>query len=170
MRRFLTYFCIAALAFTLGLGITYLWWRRTLNAEPTSAVTIPSRLENPSIRKTKEKLTNSEAAKKFEEFVRDNGYTDLPPTDDQSKLVPEPFFGIDTEARHNTLERKPFDVTRGNRFYKDGWSAFFIYKQPCQYCRSHTGRLIYMDAYGENMHVEHEDVIFTGRKGKKRKS
>ncbi len=170
LRRFITYFYIAVLAFTFGLGITYLWRSLTGNVEPISAVAIPSNIEIPSIRKTKEKLNKSEAVKRFEEFVIENGYTDLPPTEDKSKLVPEPLFGIDTEARHNTLERKPFDVMKGNRFYKDGWSAFFFYKQPCRYCNPNSGRLVYMDAYGENMRVEHQDVIFTGRKSKKRKS
>jgi hypothetical protein len=42
MRRFLTYFCITVLAFTFGLGITYLWWSRTINVEPISAVGLAS--------------------------------------------------------------------------------------------------------------------------------
>ena len=170
MRRFITYFCIAILAFTFGLGITYLWWSRIINVGPIPAVAIPNSIESLAIRKTKERLTKSEAARRFEEFVRENGYTDLPPTDDPSRLVPEPLFGTDVEARHNTLEREPTDVVKGNRFYTDGWAAFFFYKQPCQYCRPHTGRLVYMDPYGENMSVEHQVVIHVGRKSKQRKS
>ena len=113
----------------------------------------------------RKELTKQEATKRFEEFVAENGYTDLPPTEDESKLVPEPFgTGVDAEGikyRRNTLERMPDQVTKGNRLFKDGWTAFFFYKQPCQYCRPHSGRIIYMDAYGENLRVEHQDVIST---------
>ena len=108
-------------------------------------------------------LTKQEATRRFEEFVAENGYTDLPPTEDESMLVPEPLFGgADAESikyRRNTLERKPDEVAKGNRLFKDGWTAFFFYKQPCLYCSPNSGRIIYMDAYGENLRVEHQDVI-----------
>ncbi len=127
-----------------------------------------------SVAQTKKRLTRVEAIQRFEEIVIENGYTNLPPTEDKSKLFPEPVFGgIDAEAlniRHDTLERKPFEVTSGNRFFKDGWAAFFQYKHPDQSHRRNLGRLIYMDAFGENMRIEHQDIYFVGHKrNRKRK-
>ena len=118
---------------------------------------------------TKIKLTAQEAAARFEEFVIANGYTDLPPTDDKSKLVEEAVNGGTDEAtlrmRRNTLERKPYRVSQGNRFSKDGWTAVFLYKNSCKDCRKLTARVVYMDAAGENPRIEHQDFIFK-RKGK----
>jgi hypothetical protein len=38
-------------------------------------------------------LTEDEAIARAEEFIKDNGYTDLPPMEDKSKLVPEAVIG-----------------------------------------------------------------------------
>jgi hypothetical protein len=121
---------------------------------------------------TKQKLTESEAAQRFEAFVIKNGYTDLPPTQDKSKLVPEPVEGaVGDESikrnRYNTLERKPIEIWKGNRLFEDGWSAIFLYKQPCRDCPKNSARLIYMDAYGENIKVEHQDIIKKEKRKKK---
>lgn len=116
---------------------------------------------NPA--QTKSKLTEAQIAAKFEEMVVANGYTDLPPTDDKSKLVPEPVDGGTDESelsrRKNMLERKPFRITKGNRFSADGWTAVFLYRQPCKNCSKNSARVAYLDAYGENFRFEHQDVI-----------
>ena len=112
-----------------------------------------------SVAQVRKKLTEVEAARRFEEFVIENGYTDLPFTEDKSKRFSEPVWGDVDDAtmkfRHDTLERKPVYVRRGNRFYRNGWSAFFRHKKSS---RPNTGRLIYMDAYGKRMYVEHQDI------------
>ena len=120
---------------------------------------------------TKAKLTEAEAAARFEQFVIDNGYTDLPPTEDKSKLVEEPVNGgigeFEIRSRRNMLERTPYEVFKGNRIYADGWTAVFIYKQSyCKDCQKGTARLVFMDAYGENLRFEHQDFIIKKLKKK----
>jgi len=114
-----------------------------------------------SVAQTRKKLSEQEAVRRFEEFIIENGYTDLPATKDKKKLVPEPVWGgIDQatiERRHNSLERKPLKIWRGNRFYRNGWAAFFLYKGSGD---SDAGRLIYMDAYGKRMYIEHQSFHF----------
>ncbi len=56
------------------------------------------------------------------------------------------------------VERTPVEVSRGNRFFKDGWSAFFRYKRQGKNYTRARGRLVYMDDYGENLQEEHLDV------------
>ena len=108
-------------------------------------------------------LTEREAAARFEQFVIANGYTDLPPTDDASKLVAEPVNGSTGEAeiasRKNTLERKPYSVTKGNRFSKDGWTATFLYVASLQNGKNLIARIVYMDANGENFRIEHQSLL-----------
>ncbi len=112
-----------------------------------------------SVAQVRKKLTEAEATRRFEEFVIENGYTDLPFTKDKSKRFSEPVWGgADDETmklRHDSLERKPVYVRRGNRFYRNGWLAFFLFKKSS---RPNIGRLIYMDAYGKRMYVEHQDI------------
>ena len=113
------------------------------------------------VAQTRKKLSEAEATRRFEEFVIENGYTDLPPTKDKSKLVPEPVWGgtdpMSIELRRNSLERKPLKIWKGNRFYRNGWKAFFLAKRPGE-PGSGIGRLIYMDAYGKRMYVEHQPI------------
>ncbi len=121
----------------------------------------------------KQKLTELEVAQRFETFVIENGYTDLPSSQDKSKLVPESVHGGTDEDtiklfRYNTLERKPLKVTKGNRLFKDGWTAIFPYRQSCEECDKNAARIIYMDAYGENIKVEHQDIILNKKERNKR--
>src|SRR5712664_1358540 len=65
------------------------------------------------------RLSESEAIKKAEQFVIEQGYTDLPPTEEKSKLKPEAVFG-GTDApslalRRNTLERSAYGVLKAER-------------------------------------------------------
>ena len=109
-----------------------------------------------SVGQTRKKLTQAEAARRFEEFVIENGFTDLPPTTDKSKLRPDPMFGITAFSmglRRNSLERKPAKLWKGNRFYRNGWAAFFLAKNSDQ---PRVGNLIYMDAYGKRIYIEHQ--------------
>ena len=77
--------------------------------------------------KPRKKLTRMEAARLAATFIAQNGYTDLPPTKDKSKLTFEHIEWQSTvdevlKDRHNTLERKAYGVLRGSRL-KDGWTV-----------------------------------------------
>ncbi len=103
------------------------------------------------------KLTKKKAAAKFKQFVIDNGYTDLPPTNDKSKLIRDSIEGLSEvvlSSRKNTLERKPFIVREKN----NGWEAVFLYKNHCQKCLAVKGRVVYMNAYGEISGFEYDDI------------
>jgi hypothetical protein len=120
-----------------------------------------------SVAQSRKKLTEAEVAQRFEQFVIDNGYTDLPPSKDKSKIVPEPVWGRTDDAsvarRQDTLERKPLRIRRGGRI-RNGWVAFFIPKH-----RTHQNvvQLIYMDAYGRKMFIEHQTIYLDEFEGKK---
>ena len=76
------------------------------------------------------RLSESEAIKKAEQFVIEQGYTDLPPTEEKSRLRPEPVAG-GTDAyslalRRNTLERLACGVLKEGG--KNGsWVVVFRY-------------------------------------------
>jgi hypothetical protein len=103
------------------------------------------------------KLTKSKATAKFKQFVIDNGYTDLPPTNDKSKLIHDSLEGlgeVQLSLRKNTLERKPFILREKN----NGWEAVFLYKNHCQKCLAVKGRVVYMNSYGEILGFEYDDI------------
>jgi hypothetical protein len=93
------------------------------------------------VAQTPRELSKAEARKKFEEYIVGSFYLSL-------------------------IEAKPDEVARGNRFFSDGWSAFFRYKNACRNCSRVNGRLVYMDAYGENIREEHQDVYRVGKRRK----
>jgi hypothetical protein len=116
-------------------------------------------------------LSEDEAIARAEEFIKDNGYTDLPPTEDKSKLVPESVIG-GTEAeglrlRHNTLEPKAYGIIQGGR-NGDGWYVVFRYNRNNQEYerlppdfeqhRERYGRAVVMDRFGGNPKIEHQDI------------
>ena len=100
--------------------------------------------DTSSFAQAKKKVAKAEATEKFKAYIAEEGY-----------------------AEH--LELEPFDVSRGNRYFKDGWAAFFRYKRSCQNCRHQRVHLFYMDAYGENLTDEHQVVVFAERKRKRRR-
>ena len=116
-------------------------------------------------------LTEDEVITRAEEFIKDNGYIDLPPSEDKSKLVSEPVLGgSDAEGlkrRHNTLEPKAYGIIRGGRS-GNGWYVVFRYNQNnSEYQRlipdfermtEKWGRAVVMDRFGENLKVEHPDI------------
>lgn len=98
-------------------------------------------------------LSQSEATRRAERFIAENGYTDLPP--DRSRMVPEPVVLSSTvdeelEMRRDTLERHADGATGG----ADGWVVLFRYKHRDTEWR----RAVVMDAKGGHTHIMHEDA------------
>jgi hypothetical protein len=116
-------------------------------------------------------LTEDLAIRTAEEFIKDNGYTNAPPTEDKSKLVPESIDGgIDNEGlkhRRDTLEPRAYGVIQGGRS-GDGWYVVFRFNRDNpEYRQIMTdfeqtyekyGRAVVMDRLGENLRVEHQDI------------
>jgi hypothetical protein len=75
-------------------------------------------------------VSEAEAINIAEEFVRTNGYTDLPPATDRTKLSFETIeWESDIEemlkSRHNTLQRKAFGVLSRRKGHEAGWTVVF---------------------------------------------
>lgn len=106
----------------------------------------------------KRRLTQSEAVALAEQFIAQNGYTDLPP--DKTKLSYETIeweTNVDRmlQQRHNTLERRAYGVRRGRKGGDPGWTVAFRYKGQA----GATGRAVTMNLDGTEPRVEHVDFI-----------
>jgi hypothetical protein len=106
----------------------------------------------------KKSLSESEAVRLAEEFIAQNGYTDLPPVRD--KIAHESIewtSNIDEllKARHNTLERKAYGIVRERKGGASGWTV--VFRQKCRKCTN--GRAVTMNLDGSNRRVEHVDFI-----------
>jgi hypothetical protein len=124
-----------------------------------------------SAAQTRKRLSEAEAVQKAEEFIITQGYTDLPPTKDKRKLVPESVNpGTDVlgmKLRHDSLERKAFGVMK-----EDGKSGFWVivfrynkagnneFRRAVPEFDEHIekwGRAVTMDPYGRRMRIQHQD-------------
>jgi hypothetical protein len=115
--------------------------------------------ENKNTAQEKKKLTEAEAISLAEEFIKNNGYTDLPPTADRTKISHETVEFDDMETmlknRHNTLQRKAFGVLFKGRGGSTGWTIVFQFTHD----NTRTGRAVTMDLYGDKLLVEHKDIF-----------
>jgi hypothetical protein len=107
-------------------------------------------------------LDRQQAVRAAERFIVENGYTDLPPMWDTSKLTLESIEWTSDrkkilKQRHNTLERKAYGLV-GNSKGKSGWTIVFRYKNSRN---SKTGRAVTMDLDGKNKRVQHVDFILS---------
>jgi hypothetical protein len=106
------------------------------------------------------KLNEAQAVKLAEQFIAQNGYTDLPP--DKSRIVYETMdLKSDIEkmlsARHDMLERDSYGIMRGRKGGSSGWTVVFLYKNSPP---GHPyGRAVTMRSNGSQMRVEHVDFI-----------
>jgi hypothetical protein len=110
----------------------------------------------------KKRLTQSEAVDLAEQFIAQNGYTDLPP--DKTKLSYETIeweSNVDRmlQERHDTLERRAYGVRRGRKGGKPGWTVVFRYKHPLDSQARSTGRAVTMNLDGSEPRVEHVDFV-----------
>ena len=132
-----------------------------------------------SAAQTRSRLSEAEAVQKAEEFIIEQGYTDLPPTKDKRKLKAEPVFGypdaLTMKLRRNSLERKAYGVTKeqGRNGY---WIVVFRYNKENEEYRRYIpdweravetrGRAVSMNVYGRDIEMEHQNfnLSFAGLK------
>ncbi|MFZ1083051.1 MAG: hypothetical protein WAO19_14130 [Candidatus Kryptoniota bacterium] len=117
------------------------------------------------IGQTKPKLTMEQAKEKAELFVEEQGYTNLPPTNDTLKVIRELFdnssISETLKYRHNMLEANAIGV----KVNKSGWIVAFRYSSTNKFFKKtkfdfkRYGRAITLDAFGEKMRIEHKDII-----------
>ena|SRR5258708_2060431 len=106
----------------------------------------------------KRPLTHRQAVALAEQFIAQNGYTDLPP--DKTKLSYETIeWERDVDRmlhqRHDTLERHAYGILRGRKGSEPGWTVVFCYKAHC----GATGRAVTMNLDGSEPRVEHVDFF-----------
>lgn len=168
---------LAILTFLIGLSVVSLLYfsrvesvSQQYSMSSVSSVTPVSKptFDNPCDypQPDNRKLEPEEVVYLAECFIIQNGYTDLPPLADKSKLTPENLFpGTDDwglKMRHDSLERKAYSYAHVER-YGDGWEVMFRYKPHLDTVKfygerlAYIGRAVSMDAYGKRMRVEHSD-------------
>lgn len=125
--------------------------------------------DNPCdyLQPTDRELSAEEAVAAAECFIIQNGYTDLPPIADKSKLTPENVFaGTDEEGmkmRYDSLERAAYSYERDNELYGGSWVVMFRYRphpdvKTFQGERfGKVGRAVVMNFYGKYIVVRHTD-------------
>lgn len=185
MQRYLTRIIVALVTFAIGISAAN--WLSTGRESPQTQL---RGAVNPPIReyaqlpcdfnRSKTKISPKEAVRLAECHVIANGYTDLPPMEDKSKLSYEswddgPPAEEALERRHATLESRAYGVREGGRLkggrVTDGWSVVFLYNinnprfsvftpEFLSHLRT-VGRCVTMDAYGGNLRVQHEDAILS---------
>jgi hypothetical protein len=129
------------------------------------------------------KISAVEAVKLAECFVTANGYTDLPPMVDISKLSYESWAdGPPAEEalkkRHNMLERKASGIQQGIKRVGKVWAGWLVaFRYSSNYARYRNFmpdydkhikkyvRAVSLDEYGKEMKVEHEDFRLSDFQG-----
>ena len=184
MKRFSTYTIIASTTFFIGIAIATIFAIRYSQtfAQTENAKTVESRIltETKIDAKTEtqiEELPEAKAIRIAEEFVAQNGYTDLPA--DKSKIAHETVeFARNLDEllkmRADTLERKAYGIlykATGTKMGEKGWTVVFREKNVSDdYYKSISqstgkkitrenfpiGRAVTMNANFENLLVEHK--------------
>lgn len=120
---------------------------------------------------TDRELDETEAVAAAECFVIQNGYTDLPPTTDKSKITPENVDSMTDEfgmsLRRDSLERRAASVVRDEEFWGGSWMVMFRMKGQGaetyygQEMLKTLGRAVVMDFYGKNIRIRHSPYTLT---------
>jgi len=123
-------------------------------------------LPTPARSKPPKKLTLPQLVQAAERFIAINGYTDVPPARDRTKLTPE-FISPGVGQRRNTLERKAYGYVKGRRGSKTGWTVVFRFRKHSgsksgSNGERELGRAVTMDAAGRGICVEHVNAILNG--------
>lgn len=160
----------------ISVGLVSLWYfsriglvnQQTLSDASLSVTPVMPVFENPCDypQPQNRELEPDEVIHLAECFIIQNGYTDLPPTTDKSKLTPENVFpGTDEQGlkmRHDSLERKAFSYRR-SEIYDGSWMVMFRYKPNPDIVKfygdrlNYSGRAVTMDYYGNRLRVQHSD-------------
>lgn len=132
------------------------------NKARTIAVTISVLALYVAAHSQKRQLTQAEAVALGEQFIAQNGYTDLAP--DKTKLSYENIeweSNVDRmlQQRHDTLERHAYGMVRGRKGGSAGWTVVFRYTHPIDGRARSTGRAVTMNLDGSEPRVEHVDFF-----------
>ena len=177
---------LIVLFITFGFGVTATFFAVRYRQTPIvtkSALTVEHQLVSETDSLTKafspiEELPEEKAVRIAEEFIAQNGYTDLPA--DKNKInyeTVEYARSLDEllKSRANTLERKAYGIlytATGTKMGEKGWTVVFQSKGvPDDYYKSISqatgkkitrenspiGRAVTMDADFQNLLVEHKD-------------
>jgi hypothetical protein len=176
MKRLPLKLTLAILTFFFGISAVGLWYLSRIEAESQQSLSdiissippVKMTVENPCDypQPKYRELEGEEAVYLAECFIIQNGYTDLPPIADKSKLTPENVFpGTDEEGmkmRHDSLERKAYSYYR-SELYGGSWVVMFRYKPHPDVVKfygkhfDYTGRAVVMDFFGKDVIVMHSD-------------
>ena len=151
--------------------LTFVWKLDRSSAVATNSIDVVVSPRTPSDdpctypQPTDRDLDETEAVAAAECFVIQNGYTDLPPTNDKSKITPENIWPMTDEAgmqsRHDSLVRHALTVTRDEEFWDGSWIVMFRNNNLHGAPDSKTnlakawGRAVVMDFYGKNIRIQH---------------
>lgn len=172
---------LAILTFFIGVGAVGLWCISRIEAESQQSLSdaislvtpVKMTVENPCNypQPKHRELEAEEAVYLAECFIIQNGYTDLPPTTDKSKITPENVFSLTDEEgmkmRRDSLERKAYSYERDNEFYGGSWVIMFRYKPHPDVVKfygerlKYTGRAVVMDFFGKHVRIQHSDYPLT---------
>ena len=137
-----------------------------------AAVNAEKRLQHKAASHTgKRKITETEVIHTAEEFIRENGYTQMPAMEDKTKLYRESFESGPRNPdellkwRKGSLEPKAYKAQKAY----PGWLVVFRYDGSCErFARiipnyekyiKEAGRAVTMDAYGGNIRIVHQDIV-----------
>ena len=117
---------------------------------------------------TADQMTKEQAVKLAEQFIIDNGYTNLPA--DKSKLSYELFDQYENNVdsilkrRHNTLQPKAFCISED----KDRWDVGFLSTgvdlsklDSIQRQTNLSGRVVIVMKDGKEIRIAHKDPLFS---------
>ena len=186
MKRFSIYTIVALAAFFIGITIATIFAIRYSHTFTETEKTIVAENQTPTetkvVSETGTLIEESPEAKAIhiaEEFVAQNGYTDLPA--DKNKIAYETVEFAQSldellKFRANTLERKAYGIlykATGTKMGQKGWTIVFqakgvsddYYKSVSQQTgkkitrENYTvGRAVTMDANFRNLLVEHKPI------------
>jgi len=180
MKRLSLKLTLAVLTFFIGVGVVGLWYlsriestsEQSLSDAISSVTPVEPTFENPCDYPQPQfrELEAEEAVYLAECFIIQNGYTDLPPIADKSKLTPENVFPLTEEEglkmRYDSLERKAYSYER-SELYGGSWVIMFRFKPHPEVLKfygeglKYIGRAVTMDFYGKRLRVQHSNYTLT---------
>ena len=168
MKPLIIRLIVAVLAFIIGVGAVSVWlYRRShrhiRTIENQTSIRAPETQADPSVahqEQPSEESPEARAVRTAEEFIIQNGYTDLPPAKDKlSYETVEMASSVEEmlEWRQNTLVRKAYGVMyRGRMGTKGGWTVVFRINPRNGKEWDVWGRAVTMDKDFKNIRVEHK--------------
>lgn len=167
---------LGILTFFIGVAAVSLWYfssvesisEKSLSEAISSIRPVEPIYENPCDypQPPFRELEAEEAVYQAECFIIQNGYTDLPPIADKSKITPENVWGStddeEMKMRHDSLERKVYSYYR-SEMYGGSWVVMFRYTPRPKTVEfygealNNIGRAVVMDFFGKRLRVQHSD-------------